>query len=237
MTTPARICLIGNSHLACLKLAWDQCRDRFPGYDVSFFGARGHRMIHMEREGDHLVSRRPAVRESLVVTGGAESIDTTQFDGFGLCGLSLLFPQLDRRLSSAVRGAVLRQMFEQSIAAHILGLLRQVTDRPVLVTGVPLTSAENPDLGDDETLADYGDMIGDIEALVAAAGGRFLPQPAVTREGRFGTRPLYSKGSVRMDLGAGLEEHPDTDHKHMNAAFGELVLAEMLPHFALAEPA
>ena len=98
-----RVCILGNSHVACIKVAWDELGKSHTDYCLTFCAAPGRRLDAMELSGDHLVPSNPQLRRDILTTsGGRDSIAIRDHDAFCIVGLGFRFPVLDLSFSSAV---------------------------------------------------------------------------------------------------------------------------------------
>src|ERR1700748_2002214 len=87
------ICVIGNSHTAAFKQAWD---NRAPavadGVSLTFFAARSQYLDTLVYEPGAFVSRDPELSERLRLTsGGKDRIDLADYDAFVLIGMGYRF--------------------------------------------------------------------------------------------------------------------------------------------------
>ncbi len=230
MTTRS-FCIIGNSHVACLKEAWSEIGPNHPEIGITFVASRGSNpggVGDLLLEGRHLVPGSAGLRTAMLATAGSDRIDTAAFDGFILCGIGFVLKPLDARLSSAVRRIATKTVFEKSICMKLLHLLKPVSTVPVRVIAHPLLSARSLTFADDTGLCPYPAVAGTAENIVADHGGMFLAQPADTLEGNFHTKAEFASGSIRLDIGKGTQPHPEGEVKHMNRAFGRKVIAAAL---------
>lgn len=158
-------------------------------------------------------------------TGETATLDPGRYDGFVLVGLSLHVrsPErqqwLDDRLSDAVQVAVLRQRFALTTMGHVLGLLRQTTNRPVWLIPTPLPrppwEEEPPPLPTGVTR--YTRALANLKSALETATTHVLGQPADTILHDRWTSSEYGEGARNIQPdGQGAQ-----DRTHMNAAFGQ----------------
>lgn len=87
-----KLCLIGNSHLAAIKLAWDDVAQQ-PHYrhmEMDFFSSPQNSIGELAYSDNRLMPTTPAMKKMLMLTsGGKESIDLAGYDCFLLYGLTL----------------------------------------------------------------------------------------------------------------------------------------------------
>jgi hypothetical protein len=89
-----RLCIIGNSHIAAIKLGWEQVVSESPAdwQDIApvFFGAPQDSLRHLRLEAGSLVSRKKDVTDHFVrMSGGRDRITLGDYDAFLLVGLSV----------------------------------------------------------------------------------------------------------------------------------------------------
>ncbi len=78
-----RLCLLGNSHVAALKLG-------FSGSEAVFFASPSRTLRTLQPQDGELVSTDPDLRRRLAKSsGGAETIRVSEFDAFLVVGCAL----------------------------------------------------------------------------------------------------------------------------------------------------
>jgi len=256
-----RACIIGNSHLACLKLGWENARSRHAGIDFSFFGSPGLGFQDMELAGAALVPTNSGLAADMQWTAGHKEIALDHYDAFVLVALQFAptrvsqvarqFSYVDACLDPRKR-LVSRACFEQaisdglqsSIAISLSKTIRSASGRPVFLLPQPHVSAawrETPAFrgGFHESPDGCWPLLASVwkdcaSRIAREAGAVVLFQPQETIEDSFFTRDIYSRDSVMLAEGYS-RRHPDDDFVHMNAAYGEL-LVEALIAAAFAGP-
>lgn len=255
-----RLCLIGNSHIAAVKLGWDRLRDRYPGLTLTFFGSRRPDSCrNLQLENGALVPTDEALRRSFAWTsGGAGDIRLGDYDGFLLIALqfapqrvvdvaaqySYLHPALDTAKRLVSRECFLDAVMDglrSSIAAGITARLRKGTDRPVLIVAQPGRSEDilaDPEFRASHAAADHPswDVLAKVwtECALKEAlrlDAGFVPQPGQTIRHHLFTARAYSKGSVRLTPGFS-RAHGADDHAHMNADYGAAVIESVMARLA-----
>jgi hypothetical protein len=86
-----RICVIGDSHVACLKTGWDENSQKIPaGMTVDYFGAQSSMLRALDVRGSALVPVSDQLRNRLhAISGGKTEIETRHYDVFVIVGLGL----------------------------------------------------------------------------------------------------------------------------------------------------
>lgn len=87
-----KICILGNSHLSAVKLAWLDLVDR-PRYQhikIDFFAAAQDTISELEYADNCLIPTSPAMKNMLEFTSdGKDKVDLAEYDYFLLYGLTL----------------------------------------------------------------------------------------------------------------------------------------------------
>lgn len=94
-----KICIIGNSHLSCVKKAWDNYSTYYAklGYEVTFFGSHADTLLNTESSERGVFPLTEQVGNSFYLTSdGEREISFDKYDLFVLHGLS---PSLRNYLS------------------------------------------------------------------------------------------------------------------------------------------
>lgn len=243
------LCVIGNSHIAALKLGWETIRSDFPDVQLFFFGAPGRKMVGLTAVNQHLEPTDDIQRRYFRQTsGGRESIhanyDAYLFHAmqFGITRLEWFLSRErpenqkhdDRRpISDACFYDCVLGILRGTTATQTIAELRKITSAPATLTPQAMPSEDQTD----STLA-HLDSVGDaatVRDIFAAAASMlarefdfaFLPQSPETLAGPCKTKRQYCTGSVAL-AGGGRNAHPQDDYQHMNAEYGALLLRAWL---------
>lgn len=251
-----RLCVIGNSHVAALKLGWDQLivdgDPRIAALVPTFFGAPRDGIKHVALREGLLLPLRADVRAHFQrLSGGLSEINPAHYDAFLLVGLGASLKRVLRLyrthrwagvgtgagqvlVSRAFAAAFLAEGYSATRLALMAGLLGQVADKPIHAAPEPHWAAIQPTGA--ERKPDFG------WARAAAAG----EGPALA--GMFAEAlraALDPKVSMILQPAATLEagivtraafnkgasrlisgDGEDSDAAHMNADYGALWWAE-----------
>lgn len=241
MTT---LCLIGNSHIAALKLGLPQIQPLFPGFALDFYACAGE-ALELKISGGKLVAATDHIRSRLAVTSGKSGDIEPIYDAYVLCGLTLSAMRairayniklMELRSIGQAKTATVADFAQAmepalrlSLAVDIAAKLRELTQAPIFLIATPFAAYERH--------ADLWQKLATrrLEAHVAQAyemacntvaqdlSATFVPQPAETVGGNgLTTREefyLLPLEQVRM------EKAP---HTHMNPAYGAIVLRDVL---------
>lgn len=219
-----RICVIGNSHVAAIKSAWDEISRDYSSHELNFFAAPGSHLRHLELVGHSLVPKTEGLAKNLAYTSGGETeIDLNIFDIFLIHGLGLDLPLLDVRLSRAVIDQTCQDLIAGSLNWVICSLIRKQSKKYIYISHNPqlALSDSNPELINDKL---HYHQITEI-----MAGNLKIPnvilslQPTESLQDFWHTFPKFTMGSTRL---LSNEQHPEFEIRHMNKDFGILWLTK-----------
>lgn len=218
-----RICILGNSHAACLKEGWDRMANKYPHLQLTFFAARRDLLKGLHRTGNVLLPDTPGLARNLAFTSnGEEQVDLENYDIFLLQGLGLHLPGLDSRLSQAVLRQTHRDILHRSLSLALCKLIREASEAPIYLGHNPQKAGQ---MANPQRLP-YRAAWALMQAELPAASAVLLEQPAETLVNDWHTRNELSRGSTRLDVGDRISgaPHDDEDNEHMNADFGCIFL-------------
>ncbi|HVU20735.1 MAG TPA: hypothetical protein VHE09_08395 [Rhizomicrobium sp.] len=240
------ICLIGNSHVANLKMALPVVLPDFPGMDLVFFASDG-RSMELEINSGRLVGCEEFVRDRMAMTSGRDGGIAPIYDAYVICGLTLSSIRALRtfwvtmkelraigRNKSVTPEIVARGMetaVKGSLAIDIVSKLRRITNAPAFVIATPLSARErHVDTWSTLEKRRQVELVANGFNLACHQASQehaatFLPQPQETiGPNAFTTRPEFYRLSPE-------ETAVETaHHAHMNTAFGAIVLRDALIH-------
>jgi hypothetical protein len=230
---PLRLCLFGDSHIACLRYALNHSPAALDPHDVEFWGTTGNRFRFMSLQDGAIVPDDDftAKRFSVISKTGRTRLSPAGLDAilFMGCrtridGLFLEFLHRNRTpgmaLSSGVKAAMiaghLRAMYAYRFA---MDFARQGRARIVFApVSFPVAGFAHPGLaefpdGVQGTKGERAAIWALVREVMAEDGITLLPQPDRTvTEGCF-TLPAFA--TRRLSAG---------DHMHKNAGYGAAVL-------------
>lgn len=246
---PLSVCIIGNSHLAAIKLGHAAVAADFPEIQLDFYGGVAQRLWALEQEGTTLVPRHKRLAENFAETsGGRRRIETADYDAFVLVGLFFglvtigpLFA-VGRPYSGEAGVDLVSRPFLRAGALDLLGrsLAAVTADKvlraraaacPILLIPTPFPSeavrgTQDSFWASDDAVARLRECYDEaVSTLSRQAAFEVLAQPAQTIAPPACTRAAYSMDSVAFGSDAA---HPEDDHVHMNADYGAVVLAAAL---------
>ena len=219
-----RLCILGNSHAASLRLGWDIIAPQHPNVEVTFFANRARSMGAFRVEKGLLVPDNSELEEAIVYTsGGLKVIDMQSFDICLLYGLDLKpYFSPNSFFSESLLKEVMLSHVSSSISWGLLQKIRIISDCTVFLGHTPLNAAES-------TTNERGDVsayqVG-IKLLNQSVFKKYnasvIEQPLDTIVNSSKTMLKYSIGSTRLDIGDEMsnELHEVHDMMHMNEQFG-----------------
>ena len=251
--------VLGNSHVAALRLAYTQIQDRPPGLVLEFLasGQAGLAEIALDR-GD-LIATSPRTAADFLRFGARARIPLAEYDfflivglGFNVYGLEPLYreyrcPGLNGWQSahpkrSLVSEAAMRQMIaaplRSCLSGRVAALLRQGSDKPIFQQAQPrpaetlLLQKHYPSLRRAVARGDAQALSTLFEQAAALAClDHYLPQPPETRHKGLLTAVAYTENAPRLTADpARLQRQAANDFLHANGVYG----ARMLHHLGQA---
>lgn len=218
-----------------------------------FFGAPATMMSNLEQQpdGKGLHSRDAELTKWLSFTsGGLTTIDYADYDALVLVGMQfrshralqlfgrfqpapLRFDDGGRLISEAAFRAYIHDRLILSGAYHVMKMISEQSDIPVVVVPAPLPNEAIADRGGyrwlkNEAAAPATRWINDLffeecRRLTETFGYEFLLQPTHTIGANGLTKPEYSVGARRLTG----TDYSEVDVSHMNTAFGGIILDEI----------
>lgn len=227
------VCLIGDSHLAALKMGWPSIEPGFPGAALHFYAGGGMSIPGLAVEGRALVATTPKLRVQFERSSGGRHAIAPDHDAYVVVGYGLDSRAAQEAFRSVVAGQgnarVLAAVLRETTMATVLRKLRAVTDRPAMAIAAPHPVARDDGLwarlksrGLDGAAAALFNRA--CEMVAAEHGARFLPQPDATLgNSAIVTQDRFATGPSRFAVPG-----PEEDKRHMNDAYGAIVLGAVL---------
>ncbi|RUR02877.1 hypothetical protein [Legionella septentrionalis] len=226
-----KICLIGNSHIACIKKAWDSLASQYP-FTITFFGSHADTLLNTQAQDKKFTPTNAQVKRSFSITsGGQEEVDFTQFDICIVHGiltpLRNWFPLWrDLRKNIFYSRAFIDACIEtfNPIVQHLIKEITACTKLPLIFTPKP-----NPAILERKQLispAEYSELCSFMSIRFNALGLHYIPQPDETLADFFYTKAEFNKNGLGLGSVPKKEESfaPADNVRHMNAAYGEIYL-------------
>ena len=231
------MCLFGDSHLACLKLALNEGLVDTDGWDIEFWGADGPRFRKLSL-ADGRIHARPGARDRVaqINRAGRRSIGPGDFDavlfmGVRLRTLELFAPRLHRARQPGGHGSraaciaeAVDWMTPKRCYRYAASFAASGQTRVLMAPATFPTQGIGPDPLTDWPMArlatapDRAAIWADLVAVAADDGITLLPQPDRTVVDGVFTRPDHAVAGA-ADLG---------DAVHRNGVYGALLLGRVL---------
>jgi hypothetical protein len=248
-----RIGLIGNSHTGCLVAAWKDLRTSFKGVNIGAHVHRTYGTLPLIIKGGSLAG---SIAFDEIQCSQRNEVLVDEYDCFYVCGLGYSLDTLGRiyekfrcydqhqkpgayLLSQAAYAATVQDCFHESVVRRLLTVLRGVTDKPIACLQQPyplewVTTREMPKGNYFREMSAKGDWSSNLRwhelmlVQLEEAGYPVIRQPVET---------LKEPGLTLSEFGRAdsADTSPDSpysqhDYFHMNKAYGELVLRQLLEH-------
>ncbi|HTT98313.1 MAG TPA: hypothetical protein VMF58_09705 [Rhizomicrobium sp.] len=255
MSKSYRLCIIGNSHVAALKMAWSKTAfDVRDDFALSFFAVQKYMFRHIGLKDRALVPTQDDVAAELQFrSDGLDRVDIERYDAIAMVGSGfgvdmsyfrslggtpdyLGFTHVDPLVSEACFDAVLDNAFEDSPAITLIDLIRSVSEIPIVMFPTPYLSERvlESEVGKrDFHLADRTALARCV-ARARAAGERIAAKRNCTviwqDDATVGvpgfTSSTFNRGSVLFNVPDGNPMR--YDDRHGNEEFGRLAMNQVL---------
>lgn len=252
--------VIGNSHLACIKKAYDADSEAYP-FDLTFFGASGWRVLDLRQDTNgYLYAEDGTTRRQLnEVSGGLDRIDPTDFVGFFfVIGVTLTdilrvvrshvpykYRQWRKRqdlISDSCFQEVLQGLRDDRSPRDVYVKLNRDQDKKAVFVHPPFPAEQIRDdrrfpflknLDDLSLIRNLKvDLYNVLDEEAAQVGWKIFRQPESTLVDGCFTDRAFSKGGVGI---ANDIKYTDEEFSHMNDRYGAAVLSEWSREFGEVE--
>lgn len=224
-----KICVIGNSHAASLKMAWDNMssKEEYKDFNLTFFASPRDSMLKLEYIDGKFFTQDDYLRDNISKSSsGAEEIIIKDYDHFIIHGLISINRCARTYLSSNKKLSTLDDITEGNFALELRKLIRK-NNRSVTISPEPRFSAailtsettygyekfidkENPE----NSLIDFFVSLWNEQVAKHA----ILDQPSETIVNEVFTHPKFQKN--------------ENDRLHANEVYGEIVLRNTLKNIS-----
>lgn len=227
MLNKKRICVIGNSYVGAVFLAYESSKSSLQGLEIDFYTAAGTDFPLMDIVGNSIVNVKFSNSNSMDGLG--------DYDCYFVYG-DLLSPQgiveLERRLKSL---AYSRQVINCTLADAICSAfsyrlclkLKKITKSPVHLISHNVLQQSKLHLSG----AEYFDALKVLENTLG--GDVYHAFPVELFDDNYVPKDIYHKDSVMINGKPGAQ-HQGHDRYHMNAQGGALVLNSILRKLGVA---
>ncbi|MDB5663934.1 MAG: hypothetical protein JWS11_477 [Cypionkella sp.] len=248
-----RLCVIGNSHIAALKLGWDASVTADPAAwaDVkpTFFGAPSDGMRHVKLEDGFIIPKRKDIAEHFQrMSAGQDKIKLADYDGFFLVGLNVSVKRILRfykthawvGLSADAEKTLVHPQFVQEFLTERYGstrlvelatMIRSVVSTPIVAMAEPHWAswirqgqAGTADYGWDEAIV-AGDAVQIGAAFLQSVTAALAPYATLVPQPPETVQDgIMTAAAYNKDASRLISgEGGGTDAAHMNAAFGQAI--------------
>ena len=230
-----KLCILGNSHIACIKHAWDNIAERYPGVDVVFFGSSANTLEHAKAEQGVLVPGTEQVARSWELTsGGSRELAVERFDHVVVHGVLPFLTRWERLFrwvnkNQTASSAFVRDCFWRGhpLTHKVLAQVDQLDKSRILLTPRPSPVRQGEEVPLPE--AGYRELESFMASGFRALGYRVRLQPLASLTQGFHTFRRYNEDAIGLGKRPeNLTRAPEGDRTHMNLAFGELYLDDLL---------
>jgi hypothetical protein len=251
-----KVCVIGDSHLAAMKLGWEDMQAAFPDFTLTFFGAPFPLIERLAVRNGTIVPTQWKTEVFFRHTSGGEARIDGSYDRVLLCGMKFSIWRVlgvykhcraedeksDGRLplSDPCYRRTLEDHLADTTCIATFKLLREIGATPVGIVPTPFPSEESDMLerryqararGDEARVAQH--FADAAETLGRRLGFAPYLAPASLLASPIATKAACAKDSVGLRLDS--VPHAQDEHNHMNAAYGAAMLRGILPALAAQE--
>ena len=226
-----KICVLGNSHVAAIKLAYEAARPETP-HEITFFAGLGTRMATLQIADGMLVPPADDHKIQFAIkttSGGLSRIDPALYDRFLIIGMSggvhEMVETVSRPISEGAKHCAVKDYWHAAPLAPLLQSLRKITDKPITVGVAPLLAQERQnDAGPDAYLQF---LTLSSRLFFERFEADLMGQPLGSIVNGNATEIGYSRMSERLLAGKDgfAVHHPEGENSHMNQSYGALWLA------------
>lgn len=249
--------MIGNSHVAAMRFAWDEIADRHPGVEVDIFAQHALNLASAGLlEGGRL---SPGEKPFWQFSRGTEatnsrSINLGHYDAFVLVGLAFgpitvfrtyrryhFFGLQAKRAQGLPRARFKQavwQAVEEGAALHIARLIRRHTDKPVIVLETPLPSEKGYDDSEKGSMlpwreaaanGDSGPLMELYREICADMEAEGIVIVPQAPETLASPISTFQRFADNAPRTRGAADvRPEDDYQHMNTPYGEVMWSEAL---------
>ncbi len=228
-----KLCVIGNSHVACFKSGWAAIAQYFPDVELTIYPFHGLFYDSFTPVPDEGILRteKDMIRNRFIhLLGGDGHIRVSEFDACLIIGGTRPLSASLERFSRQVRRATIIDWFDHSHINMLVQKIRVLSDLPINIAFNPLLAFKDPSENPVTNIDFQGTMNVLKDYLPASRGVRVFVQPEQTIQGAFGSKLEYATGERLSNASVlpGATPVVEYDLMHMNSAFGALFLSEIL---------
>jgi len=221
--------VLADSHAAAVKRGWTNIEEGFPATQITFFAGTSTEWNSVRGLDGKLVSTSPSLREQFLRSARATEVGS-DFDAYVVysIGLAISFAlkrwvKQEQKDWAAHRDAVATHV-RTTNCAHVLGELRRIADKPVLLVAAPFQPRDyclfSPVIDDDTAAKIRADFFAQCQALARDHKAAFFPQP----------KRSWAPNGVTTQMMFASPALPDgrDDRRHCNPAYGAILMRGIL---------
>ena len=223
--TMDKVAVIGNSHVAALKLAYEENISNFD-FQIDFFAARGKGIKNLVAEKNFLIPTDEKLEKDFLHTSsGLRKVDISSYKDIFIVGSQFYIPQyLKRGTSKMIREQVFDRIWSQSSASIVFNLIRtqcQKTNVFLLPCPMRALSENEEDFSSSRDLS-YEEKFDFFESYLNFPSLSFCKQPDNTLLNSNFTLNTMSRNSFALTASHEVDDrqHPASDVYHMNSDYG-----------------
>ncbi len=215
-----RLCVIGNSHVAALKSAWDQISHEYSKFTLTFFASRGDNFKYLEVSNNQLVPTSSKLLKNMEYTSGIDNININSYDLFLIYGLGFRIQRLGLHYSNSARRCASEDLLRKTLCYITAKKIRNITDKYIYIGTSPqlADSKKNEEL----LFIRYKECIDLFSSINEISNSEIVAQPEETLVNGFYTNPIFTTHSKALDVGDAIsnQPHKSDDISHMNFHYG-----------------
>jgi len=196
-----KVCILGDSHVACLMHGWELIKEDYDQVAITFFAYGGFDLPDSLKVKDrYLVPDNDKIKKFIAFcSGGLEYIAIDSCDHFLISGLGLRITHPTWvYYSTQVQEQSLRDDIAECLAWKLFKKIRSITDQTIYLGHCPLLATETPSKERDD-LEPYHNRIAWVNEKLLKDHNVTMPiQPIETIVNGFETGLEYSKGSANF---------------------------------------
>lgn len=229
-----KICVIGNSHVAAIKLAHEALGPN-PPHKMTFFAGLGRRIASFNASNGLLIP--PADDHKIkfaisVTSGGLTEIDPALYDQILIIGMSgglhKMVSTVSRPLSEGAKACATKDYWQAAQLPSLLQNLRKITQKPICIGAPPLLAEARQCNTSTDAYSSFISLSNSL--FFKDFNAQLIGQPVETIVNGNATEINFSRMSERLIEGKGdfAIHHPEGENSHMNQSYGTLWLKQYL---------
>lgn len=235
-----KVCIVGNSHIACIKKAWDSLDASLSeNFTLAFFGSHADTLLNTTSDENGIYPSNEQVANSFKLTsGGYDHISFEKYDALVLHGFSPSFRNY-LSLSNYLENNSVTSRFRDECFFNISLTMGKMIESalksklPVYVTPRPCVSySKQEDIEEKDKISEevYSKVMNFVKDGFESRSLSYIPQPVDTLIYYNFTKKKYNEAGI----GLGAVPKNDNSHvlsssnlTHMNQLYGKAYLESL----------